>query len=232
MELPFHLKALPPEALDVLRYFGNIDMPVAHAEDITEGVGLTDRTFGKVIRRLVTKGYLQMDGDQAYRLSDQGKNAVEELTAYDASGPEAKPKREVVTQEIPRRLVLVLPGNLVADRPAMMHVGFLESASDDQLEEAADVVARVTVTNGEPARPQEIAFQLEDASDHKALTVTPGRFKCLRIRINVFQLGPNPDDITVAGGLYVDVDVLPQADPNAQEWTAYGATITLTKTLD
>ncbi len=232
MELPFHLKALPPEALDVLRYFGNIDMPVAHAEDITEGVGLTDRTFGKVIRRLVTKGYLQMDGDQAYRLSDQGKNAVEELTAYDASGPEAKPKREVVTQEIPRRLVLVTPGNFVADHPAIMHVGFLESASDDQLEETADVVARVTVINGEPTRPQEIAFQLEDSSDHKALTVTPGRFKCLRIRINVFQLGSNPDDINVAGGLYVDVDVLPQADPNAQEWTAYGATVTLTKTLD
>lgn len=232
MELPFHLKALPPEALDVLRYFGRIDVSIAHADEITEGVGLSDRTFGKVIRRLVTKGYLQMDGDQAYRLSDQGQTAVEELTAYDESGPEAKPKREVVTQEIPRRLVLVVPGKLVADHPAKIYVGFLESTSEDQLDEPADVVARVTVINGEPARPQELAFQLEDDADHKALTVTPGRYKCLRIRVNVFQLGPNPDDITVTGGLYVDVDVLPQTDPGAPEWTAYGATITLTKTLD
>src|SRR5437016_2736496 len=107
MELPFHLKALPPEALDVLRYFGNIDMPIAHAEDITEGVGLTDRTFGKVIRRLVTKGYLQMDGDQAYRLSDQGHKAVEDIAEYDASGPVVKTKREVVTESIPRHLVVV-----------------------------------------------------------------------------------------------------------------------------
>jgi hypothetical protein len=232
MELPYHLKALPPEALDVLRYFGNIDMPIAHAEDITEGVGLTDRTFGKVIRRLVTKGYLQMDGDQAYRLSDQGQKAVEELTEYDASGPAIKPKREIVSVQIPRRLVIVTPSVFIADQPAQIHVGFHDSDADDQLDEPADVVARLSVLNGEPSRPQEIAFQLTDDGDHKALTVTPGRFKGLRIRVNLFQLGPNPDDIAVAGGLYVDVDVLPQADARSEKWSAYGATITLNKILD
>jgi predicted transcriptional regulator len=231
MELPYHLKALPPEALDVLRYFGSIDMPIAHAEDITEGVGLTDRTFGKVIRRLVTKGYLQMDGDQAYRLSDQGHKAVEELTEYEASGPAVKTRREVATQAIPRHLVVVTPGAFVADKAAQVHVGFLAS-DGDELDEPADVVARVSVINGEPTRPQEVAFQLENEEDHKALTVTPGRYKCLRIRVNLFQLGPNPDDIAVVGGLYVDVDVLPQADARATQWSAYGADITLTKILD
>jgi hypothetical protein len=232
MELPFHLKALPPEALDVLRYFGSIESPISHADDITEGVGLTDRTFGKVIRRLVTKGYLQMDGDQAYRLSEQGQTAVEELGAYDESEPTAKPKREVVTQQIPRHLVLVTPKALAADQPVQVHVGFLTAYDGEGLDELADVVARVSLVNGEPSRPQEVAFQLSDDEDHKALTVTPGRFKCLRIRVNVFQLGPNPDDIAVAGGLYVDVDVLPQTDASTQEWAAYGADITLTKTLE
>lgn len=232
MELPYHLKALPPEALDVLRYFAQIDTSIAHADAITDGVGLTDRTFGKVIRRLVTKGYLQMDGDQAYRLSDQGKTAVEELTAYDESAPEAKPKREIITQDIPRRLVVVTPEKLVADQLAAIHIGFHAATDDEQLDEAADVVARVSLVNGEPARPQEVAFQLGNDEDHKALTVTPGRYKCLRIRVNVFQLGPNPDDIAIAGGLYVDIDVLPQADASAEQWAAYGANITLTKTLD
>lgn len=231
MELPFHLKALPPEALDVLRYFGNIDMPIAHAEDITEGVGLSDRTFGKVIRRLVTKGYLQMDGDQAYRLSDQGQKAVEELGEYDAAGPVVKTKREVATQQISRHLVVVAPDALVADKTAQIHVGFLAS-DGDELDEPADVVARVSLINGEPSRPQEVAFQLVNGEDHKPLTVTPGRFKCLRIRVNLFQLGPNPDDIAVAGGLYVDVDVLPQADARTTQWAAYGTDITLTKILD
>jgi hypothetical protein len=231
MELPFHLKALPPEALDVLRYFGNIDMPIAHAEDITEGVGLTDRTFGKVIRRLVTKGYLQMDGDQAYRLSDQGHKAVEDIAEYDASGPVVKTKREVVTQAVPRHLVVVTPQVFVADKAAQVHVGFLAS-DGSELDEPADVVARVSVLNGEPSRPQEVAFQLENDEAHKVLTVTPGRYKGLRIRVNLFQLGPNPDDIAVVGGLYVDVDILAQADARAAQWSAYGADITLTKILD
>ena len=232
MELPYHLKALPPEALDVLRYYGSADLSIAHADEITDGVGLTDRTFGKVIRRLVTKGYLQMDGDQAYRLSEQGQKAVGELSEYDASGPAVKTKREVVTEQIPRRLVIVTPKALVADKKAEIHVGFHEAAGDKQLDEPADVVVRLSVLNGEPSRPQEMAFQLENDGDHKALTVTPGRYKGLRIRVNVFQLGPNPDDIAVAGGLYVDVDVLPQANASSQQWAAYGANITLTKTLD
>jgi len=232
MELPFHLKALPPEALDVLRYFSGIDAPIAHADEITEGVGLSERTFGKVIRRLVTKGYLQMDGDQAYRLSEQGQTAIEELNAYDESAPEAKPKREVITQQIPRRLVLVTPSAFVADQTAQVHVGFHAGSDDESLDELTDVVARVSLVNGEPTRPQEIAFQLSNDEDHRALTVTPGRFKGLRIRVNVFQLGPNPDDIAVAGGLYVDVDVLPQANASTNQWAAYGANIVLTKTLE
>ncbi len=83
MELPYHLKALPPEALDVLRYFSKISGIAAHADDITAGADLSDRGFGKAIRRLVTKGYLTMGGEQYYRLSDSGRRAVDDLINYD-----------------------------------------------------------------------------------------------------------------------------------------------------
>jgi hypothetical protein len=232
MELPFHLKALPPEALDVIRYFGGLGEQVAHADAITEGVGLSDRTFGKVIRRLVTKGYLQMDGDQAYRLSDQGQTAVEELAAYDETAPAEKPKREVVMEELPRRLVLAAPAELVAGQPAKMFVGFHAAAPDKQLAETRDVVVRLNVINGEPNRPLEVAFQLENDADYQTFTVTPGLYKRLRVRASVFQLGPNPDDITVAGGVYIDLDIAPQAEANTNQLTAYGGNITLTQTLD
>lgn len=231
MDLPFHLKTLPPEALDVLRYFGGIDSPIAHADEIISDVGLSERTFGKVIRRLVTKGYLQMDGDQAYRLSDQGQSAVEELIEYEASAPAPKAKREVVTETIPRHLVVVTPSTLVAGQTAQVYVGF-SPASDALLSEPADVVVRLSVLNGEPTRPQEAAFQLDNGSDHRPFSVTPGSFQCLRIRVNVFQLGPNPDDITIAGGLYIDLNVVPSANASTTQFAAYGADITLTQTLE
>src|SRR5690242_4154340 len=110
MDLPFHLKALPPEALDVLRYFGKLNDPVAHAMKITDEVGLSDRTFGKVIRRLVTKGYLQMDGDQAYRLSESGMDAVDELAEYDADFPADNAVRKTpVEVKVSRKMVVVVP---------------------------------------------------------------------------------------------------------------------------
>jgi predicted transcriptional regulator len=232
MELPYHLKALPPEALDVIRYFSGLDSPIARADEITNGVGLSDRTFGKVIRRLVTKGYLQMDGDQAYRLSDQGQTAVEELAEYDESAPTEKPKREVIVEQLPRRLLLAAPSKLVAGQPTPIYVGFHPAKDDKQLSEPADVVIRLNVLNGDPARPQELAFQLSNESDQQTFTVTPGLYQCLRIRANVFQLGPNPDDIAVAGGLYVDLDVTAEPDDTTRQLAAYGGDIVLTQALE
>lgn len=233
MELPFHLKALPPEALDVLRFFGINELPIAHADEITEGVGLSERTFGKVIRRLVTKGYLQMDGDMAYRLSDQGQDAVEELAAYDEAAPSSKVEDDrPVAEQIKRRLVLVTPQNLVAGQPAQIHVGFNNPANNQLLDDTADVVVRLSLLNGEPTRPQEAHFQLKNQAVQQVFTVTPGLFKCLRIRAHVFQLGPNPDDINVAGGLYIDIDVLPAVNANAANPAAYGADVTLTKSSE
>jgi predicted transcriptional regulator len=229
-ELPFHLKALPPEALDVLRYFGTLDSPVAFADEIIDGVGLSERTFGKVIRRLVTKGYLQMDGDQAYRLTDQGHTGVEEVGAYDETAPAAKASRAAVVEvQIQRRLVLVAPQALMADQPTDVHVGFHPAEDGQTLDEPADVVLRLSVVNGEPNRPKEASLALENDHSYSTFQITPGKFKQARIKVQVFQLGPNPDDINVAGGLYVDVNVLASHDAAAEQLVAYGADVTLTK---
>lgn len=229
MELPFHLKALPPEALDVLRFFGAYENPIAHADDIMEGVGLSERIFGKIIRRLVTKGYVQMDGDMAYRLSNQGQDAVDELIEYDENAPAAEDdSQKIVAEQIKRRLVLVAPKTLMAGQIAQVHVGFNAATNGQGLDAPADVVMRLSLINGEPTRPQEASFQLTNKAEHHTFTVTPGAFKCLRIRVHVFQLGPNPDDINVAGGMYVDVDVAP--NPASVGAAAYGADVVLTKT--
>lgn len=231
MDLPFHLKALPPEALDVLRYFGTLNNPVAHAAKITDEVGLSDRTFGKVIRRLVTKGYLQMDGDQAYRLSESGNNAVDELAEYDEAFPADKSARKApVEEKVSRKMVVVVPRTLQSGVPTSFHVGFYPSASGHELNDVAEVVMRVSLVNADPARPQEASLELVNEEAYKSFTIAAGAFDRARIKVQVFQLGPNPDDIAVAGGMYVDLDVTDSAA--SAPYAAYAADISLTKQVD
>ena len=224
MDLPYHLKTLPPDALDVIRYFGAIDHATASVDDICDNVGLTERGFGKVIRRLVTKGYVVMDGNQIYRLTEQGKDAVEELTAYDEASP-AKPKADEDSAEhIQRHMVLVVPRRFVAEERIMVFLGFNADSVADQ---SAELVTRLSVVHGEPAAPQEASFQLDSQARHEAFWVTPGRYTRTRIRVQVYQLGPNPDDISVSGGMYVDVAVTADADESDLQLVAYGADITV-----
>jgi len=232
MDLPFHLKALPPEALDVLRYFGTLDEPVSHAGVISDEVGLSERTFGKVIRRLVTKGYLQMDGDQAYRLSDSGQDAVDELLEYDAAFPGDKSVRKAPVQtNITRRIVVAVANPLVAGQATPLHLGFYPASADQSLDQSADVVVRLTLINAEPTRPLEAVFQLGDEAETQSFSITAGQFKQVRLKAQVFQLGPNPDDINVCGGMYVDLDVV-SSSSSTPSLSAYAADITLTKEAD
>ncbi len=231
MDLPFHLKALPPEALDVLRYFGTLNDPVAHATLITDEVGLSDRTFGKVIRRLVTRGYLQMDGDQAYRLSESGQDAVEDLAAYDEEFPaEKNVAKTTVEEKVSRKMVLVLPKTLQSGVATNFHIGFHPAGSAQYLDDEAEVVLRVSLVNAEPTRPQEATFEVENEAVHKPFTITAGTLNKARIKVQAFQLGPNPDDIAVAGGMYVDVDVAGEA--TSAPLAAYTADISITKQAD
>lgn len=227
MELPFHLKALPPEALDVLRFYGSSQLAIAHAEEITDGVGLSERTFGKVIRRLVTKGYLQMDGDQAYRLTDQGQEAVENLGEFDAVTPAAKAEQKVSTAaQVTRRLVLVTPRPFITGKPAEFHIGFHPADDDHLLDGAVDIALRVSAIHGELARPQEAGFALDNQPVSRTFKVTPGKFNRMRLKVTVFQLGPNPDDIAVVGGMHVDAEV---AAFGSEATAAYGVDLKLTQ---
>jgi predicted transcriptional regulator len=226
MELPFHLKTLPPEALDVIRFFGTLDVPVADVDTIYSGVGLSERTFGKVIRRLVTKGYVQMDGAQTYRLTEQGQRAVEELEGYDESAPaEDSETSNKATRSVKRRLVVALPRTLVAGKPAKVHVGFNAAAPGQALTEPTDLVLRLSVVNGEPSRPKETSLQLDEQAAQQSFEITPGHYTKARIKVQVFQLGPNPDDIAVAGGLYVDANVAADAKDADERLAAYGADV-------
>ncbi len=222
MELPYHLKTLPPDALDVLRYLGTVEDWRAFKDDICEQVGLTDRGFGKVIRRLVTKGYTVMDGNQIYRLTSQGQESVEELSAYDDAHPLGEEDNSIAAERLARRLVLAVPSIVISGEPTATYLGFHPSADFDL---NSDVVARLSVVNGEPDTPQEAVFDLDDSAVQATFEFTPGQYNRLRLRVEVFQLGPNPDDINVAGGMYVDIDVTSDPDNGRAPLVAYGTDI-------
>lgn len=227
MELPFHLRALPPEALDVLRFFSRLEEPIAHATYIMDELGLSERAFGKVVRRLVTKGYLQMGGDQLYRLTDYGYSAVEELAAYDEEEPPEPldDSQPVIAQrQIFRRLVLVVPRQLVAGTPAGIQVGFNRAAGE--FPQSAEMVVRLSLLHGDPSRPQEGSFKLTGEPAYHTFQVTPGLYTQMRLRLEAYQLGDNPDDINVAGGMYVDLPVMSR--PGSHDLAAYGTDILIT----
>jgi DNA-binding MarR family transcriptional regulator len=226
MELPFHLRTLEPlpGALDILRYIGHADNLSADKDELCDALGLSERGFSKAIRRLVTKGYLQMDGDMAYRLTEQGQRAVEELAAYDAAtGQETVTADDTVT-ETQRRMIIALPSTLVADSPVRIALGFHEAQGDAAFDESpADVVIRLSVVNGQPAS-EDMIFQLGELPTQQTLEITPDYYSQVRLRMEAFQLGSNPGDIFVAGGMYIDVPVT-NAPEGQQPTVAYGTDI-------
>lgn len=213
MDMPHYLRTLPPEALNILRYFHTLDAPSAHADEIIEGAGLSDRGFGKAIRRLVTKNYLVMDGEQVYRLSDMGKRVVAELGDYDENAPEESEALDdsMTTPAEPRfvtrHVVLVTPHTLRSGQPTNVFVGF-DDADDDEIVSAPfEVILRLTMVHGEPDATVETSLVLENRAAHQVFEVTAGNYTKARVRVQICQLQDGELEPDACGGLYADLPV-------------------------
>lgn len=207
MELPFHLKTLEPlpGALNILRYMGGLDEETADADQISEALNLSERSFSKAIRRLVTKDYLSMEGDMVYRLTNLGERAVEELREYDEATGGAKPmtsarKVDVVST---RRLVVAVPRSIAPNSPSHVVIGFHPGGLGGL--SSADVVVRVRATDGKPDAPEDVLFALTESHAQEAIPVHTTT-SALRLRFEVYQLG-ELGDIQPIGGMRVDVPV-------------------------
>lgn len=222
MEMPYSLQTLPQEAIDILRYFANLDADSAHADAIVDGAGLSDRGFGRGIRRLVTKNYVTMSSDQVYRLTDSGRRVIEEVRNFAGdlgsvpSGGEARFLR--------RHLVIVAPRTLPAEQAVEIALGFAEANEDEYLNEPAELLLRLSVVNGEPRRPQEAQVTLTNRHMQQSFQVTAGRFTTTRIRVEVCQYRDDGDEYDFCGGLYVDLPVTTDA---AGDKAAFGSEVIL-----
>lgn len=212
MDMSYHLRTLPPEALDILRFYRGLNTRSAHADDIIEGADLSDRGFGKAIRRLVTKNYLVMDGDQIYRLSDMGQRAVEELGSYDLNPSEEASEYQSVEMSdeprfVKRHMVLVAPRMLRAGQPTNVFVGFDDAEDDEILFSPLEIILRLNVLHGEPQEATETSLVLENRAVHQTFEVTAGNYQQARIRVEVCQFQDDLLDPNACGGLYADLPV-------------------------
>ena len=222
MTLPSPLNTLLPNALDVLRYYQTSGDSTATIDDICQDVGLSERGFGKAIRSLVTRGYVIMDGNQIYRLTEKGGEALETLSAYDLEDTGHDSDGDSNDEILTRRLILALPQQFKAGETTRVMIGFKPL---EEQESSAEIVIRLSAINGEPSTPEETSFDLGDEAQTHDFLVTAGNFSQVRVKVEIFQMGPNPGDIAVAGGMYVDVDV--STDGDSSSLVAYGTDIVI-----
>ncbi len=222
MEMPYSLQTLPPEAVDILRFYAAHALDTAHADEIVDGANLSERGFGKGIRRLVTKNYLVMSSDQVYRLTDGGKRVVAEVRDYAAEPSPAPSKPEA--RFVRRRLVLVTPRILPANRAVQVVVGFDEADEAEELQAPVNMQISLVVINGE-VTSGEVSFMLTNRHIQQPFDISAGSYSAARLRIEARQYQDDSDAFEFCGGMYVDLPV--QDDGLAHSAVAYGVDVIL-----
>ncbi len=142
MSLPYELTTLPKNALAIIRYLGGCDNYAAFDHEISEALGLSERGFGKAIRRLVTREYVELQFEGPYGLTERGIAAAEALEAHDAEARhesfEEAPADEIPAAEgtITRRLVAVYPAAFPVGQAAYFFLRVDAPATGDDLAQA------------------------------------------------------------------------------------------------
>jgi DNA-binding MarR family transcriptional regulator len=225
-EIPFELQKLPNSVLDVMRHFGHTDNTPATEEELAEQTGLSSRSLGKAIKRLVTKKFAEMDVHRRYQLTNKGLQLMERLLAYDeAGGDETAPTDDkagtTLAQPIERHFSVVVPEPFVANQAAKVYVGL-----DDGLPAGeTELILQIGAVNAEPAQAR-VTLPVGQGAAYTNFEVIAGEFTEIRLRLEVLQADPYSGDVHQVGGIYVDVDVTMNAQEGGQ-LSAFGADVTL-----
>ncbi|MCU0511452.1 MAG: hypothetical protein MUE40_02670 [Anaerolineae bacterium] len=218
VEMPIYLKQLEPltGALEMLRY---LSRGVASADDLIDSLGLSDRSFDKAKRRLVTNQYIAARSDGILELTQKGKNAAHELLEYDRL---AGDNRDAGSHKIARRVLVAVPRVLVAGQPAPVTIGF-EPDSSGAWRASAEVVLRLSALYASVNVRGDQTVSLGRGVARTSLELTPEFYDQARLRVQIFQLSPDGEDITDCGGIFLDINV--QADGEPGSLVAHSATI-------
>jgi predicted transcriptional regulator len=219
MSLPFEITTLPPQAIDILRYLGRLSLEQADADTIMGGTGLTERSFSKGIKRLVTKNYMSMDSARVYHLTQKGSNAIADITKFDAeTGGPIRVGQDNDSLEYDL-CVVVPPGTYYVNEAGTLMLGL--EPIDIQLSDEVHLVIRLDCTGGDISHREFTASISPDLPVVIAeFDVIPdGTTGAFRLRVEAFQ-SVRMDSLEEAGGMYFDIP-LGQALDRPQAMHAY-----------
>lgn len=139
MSLPFELTTFPKGAVEIIRYLALQDSYAAFDDDIMDATGLSDRAYGKAIRRLVTKEYIELQYEGSYALTEIGVEAAEAVAAHDEETQyeAAMDDDDFVVEEefieiveTLRNVLVVYPRTLGAGQPAYLFLRVVDTPGD------------------------------------------------------------------------------------------------------
>lgn len=252
MTLSVELQKLPPQALDVIRFLKDYEHGV-EVDAILSGTGLSERAFGKAIRRLVTRYYVNMPSQNTYVLTSMGRDAAEEIQTFDGAAPATVTRPAAVSDEEapaaaaaqvpqvsetpiichPRRLSVLVAQEFVMGMKSMLLVGFDSPTPDvPPMEAPGQIVLRLSAPgcNIDPVeRPIEVA--VDRACGPVQFRVQPRLEGLLRIKIEAAQFINDFDTVPI-GGIFFDLDVVPFPTSRSAEFRALGAVVELIANVD
>ncbi|MEO0562834.1 MAG: hypothetical protein AAF125_12050 [Chloroflexota bacterium] len=224
-ELPFELQKLPPSALDVLRYFGENGNEPSGEDTLVDATGLSNRSLGKAIKRLVTRKFAEMDINRHYTLTDKGKQLMQELLAYDAENGGASSQSSsstpapARTEPVERRFSVVVPNPFTANETVTVYVGLEDGLPSGDTE----LVLQLSALNAD-LPSSRVSLPVKQGPAYASFQVTPGEFTQMRLRMELLQPDKFSGDIHNLGGMHVDADVSNNAG-EAGGLSAYGTDV-------
>ena len=243
MGLPLDLQKLLPQALDVIRYLGTEEDGGADVDTIMDGTGLSERAFGKAIRRLVTRYYVEMPDTGYYVLTERGWQAAEDLHVFDGTpGVPAAEDASLAEGEVPeeeteaptaqvrysRRFSMFLPRELVAGSTTALRAGFDTPAADQApLQEPGRVIIRLSAPGCDVTpveRPLEVP--VKGAAGPVQFRITPRQEGTVRVKVIAYQL-VSQRDLRGVGGMYFDLPIAGFPTPGSVEFQTLGAAVAL-----
>lgn len=203
MTLQHELTTLPKQALQVLDFMSNYAEGSADLPTLEDGTGLSERSLGKAVKRLVTRNFLSMDAARFYHLTAKGSQAIELLATGEFDRGNEADNLETVTYD----LCAVVPAQMSSGRATPCRVG-IHPAEGESLDTPAEVYLQISSDNAR-VNPGSVTIRVSPTQPMQSANISiiagieEGQ---TRIRIEAFQLF-EMDEPKDAGGMYFDVNV-------------------------
>jgi Mn-dependent DtxR family transcriptional regulator len=206
MSLPFELTTFPKGSLEIIRFLADQDSYAAFDGEIADATGLSDRAFGKAIRRLVTKEYVEMQVDGSYSLTEIGMEAAEAIAAHEeeeiheAAGDDETERGDSEEFEtVVRPVVVIVPRTLVANQPNFLFVRVDEASDDSDADLPVDVLFRIGGDCSAFPEQGDTTVPPEEPAPTVRFEITPPGPGSYTVRIEALQV--TQTDLLEAGRL-------------------------------